>query len=467
MPNEYIHPSYHTQEDVLLRHDLIGTPDRRNQQHPHRHPASLVPVPLHRDSQEELLATEQQSAILSLNVSTNTVHHPLQNYVPHKDDLLLHSNNNNNGHGNRTTGHMFANMTQNMTQSTNNNTSGTHIGCNHAPPPSDPSQFHHTNQHYISPPLASSTTDQHGSQTMMHTNAPHETRLHGTTPSFHVPCHNSCTETTAAVAVAVVAAVTDTRKRAHTSMLNHATMENPPGQDGNKDDGSHHKDGKVIKARKAFSLKEKLAYVMAFKRDCQKCNNGSMKQTAGEEDKEGDYEVLVAEDGTQCGYQQRQMRKQQSQYTTIDVSKTKKLKAWLKDKNQKEGTNIAYATMYKWVKKYGKMDEERGSDVGHSSVGHLKKLRTRPHQELETILVEYLRVRNETLRKRGLPLSSVAFIKDRANMFYRDMYGNGDDDGGIKGFKCSSGENSLVLFLITMCLLVLINLYYFLSNETP
>ena len=52
-------------------------------------------------------------------------------------------------------------------------------------------------------------------------------------------------------------------------------------------------------------------------------------------------------------------------------------------------------------------------------------------------------MRNDSLRKKGMPVSNVAFIKDRANMFYKDMYNVEVEifDIATKGtFKCSTGE---------------------------
>ena len=59
--------------------------------------------------------------------------------------------------------------------------------------------------------------------------------------------------------------------------------------------------------------------------------------------------------------------------------------------------------------------------------------------ELEDILVQYLSVRNKTRRRSGLPPSCPTFIKEKANMFYRDMYGDCPSEAG-KDFKCSSGK---------------------------
>lgn len=54
------------------------------------------------------------------------------------------------------------------------------------------------------------------------------------------------------------------------------------------------------------------------------------------------------------------------------------LKAWLQDKNKRDGTSLAYITVFKWYKKFGEMHsmEEIVSNHTHS----LKKIRRRPYQ---------------------------------------------------------------------------------------
>ena len=241
---------------------------------------------------------------------------------------------------------------------------------------------------------------------------------------------------------------------------------------------SNNANQKVIKARKSFSLKEKVGYVMAFQEDC---HSGKPEEKVEEEMKvappsENAGAGAVAVDGTKesttASAKKSKTKKKKTKAkvkpqptASMHGFKTKKLKAWLKAKNEKDGTNIAYPTMYKWVQKYAQESDISGgggmenSSSSHSnskkrnssalqeewqsSIGHLKKIRSRPFQELESVLVEFLRVRNDSLRKKGMPVSNVAFIKDRANMFYKDMYNVEVEifDIATKGtFKCSTGE---------------------------
>jgi hypothetical protein len=40
----------------------------------------------------------------------------------------------------------------------------------------------------------------------------------------------------------------------------------------------------------------------------------------------------------------------------------------------------------------------------------------------------------------GLPASNASFIKEKAVMFHKDMYGDGTVDGAPSEFKCSTGK---------------------------
>ena len=122
--------------------------------------------------------------------------------------------------------------------------------------------------------------------------------------------------------------------------------------------GTHTSTQKVIKARKSFSLKEKISNVMAYKKYCldndNDNNNSDMNNASGNASGNGN-----------------------NAQENDNVKKTK-LKSWLLLKNERDGTSIAYGTMYKWEKRYGNM--ENNDSVAQSSVGNLKKLRTRPFQ---------------------------------------------------------------------------------------
>lgn len=264
----------------------------------------------------------------------------------------------------------------------------------------------------------------------------------------------------------------------------------------NNNQSSNNGNQKVIKARKSFSLKEKVSYVMAFQEDChsgkpeekveEELKLVPPSETAEAETADGTKESTTSSAKKSKTRKKKAKAKAKPQPTaSMHGFKTKKLKSWLKSKNEKDGTSIAYPTMYKWVQKYAQESEIPGgmenSSSSHSkkrnssalqeewqsSIGHLKKIRSRPFQELESVLVEFLRVRNDSLRKKGMPVSAIAFIKDRANMFYKDMYnvegehdaqtgneaenlvhGHGNEIAVKATFKCSTGEYTYVCRLL-------------------
>ncbi len=49
-----------------------------------------------------------------------------------------------------------------------------------------------------------------------------------------------------------------------------------------------------------------------------------------------------------------------------------KLKAWLQEKNDREGTTLAYGTVYKWFQRFGNFEQT------DETISSLKKVRTRP-----------------------------------------------------------------------------------------
>eukprot|EP01083_Nonionella_stella_P035130 95951_1 len=124
----------------------------------------------------------------------------------------------------------------------------------------------------------------------------------------------------------------------------------------------------------------------------------------------------------------------------MDKNKKVNLKPWLQDKNNRDGTSLAYMTVFKWYKQFKDMDPLATAEiVTNNHTNSLKRIRSRPYQELEKILVDILRIRNKTLFAKGLPLSDAAFIKSRAEELYADLYVPDDDDNSNKDFKCSVG----------------------------
>jgi hypothetical protein len=117
---------------------------------------------------------------------------------------------------------------------------------------------------------------------------------------------------------------------------------------------------KLIRARQSFSLKEKLAFVMEYQKACL-----------------DDSDDPSASGGVKFNINGNKKRAR-STSTSMDGNKKKcKLKSWLKEKNERDGTSIAYGTIYKWFKRYGKMEHD---DAQLSSMGNLKKVRKRPYE---------------------------------------------------------------------------------------
>ena len=110
---------------------------------------------------------------------------------------------------------------------------------------------------------------------------------------------------------------------------------------------------------------------------------------------------------------------------------------WLQKLNvSSEGDFVLpYSTFKKWVNNYDDMVAK--ADKFNECKGKLekKKLRVRPYSDMESILAEYLRLRNIRLRSEGKPISSMNFIRAKAKEFYADLYG----EEKAQLFKASSG----------------------------
>ena len=259
----------------------------------------------------------------------------------------------------------------------------------------------------------------------------------------------------------------------HTGHLDHTEiLAQRPDEAHEEEEQDEKQPAKPVKSRKSFSLREKYSVVSAFLEDCKarekQENQGlrSKKSKKSMKRKRGSKSLPT-----------------QSGKTNDFTSRAKKLKSWLNGVNERDELglgHLSYQTIYKWVQNYSETVTKQNDDSGlnvddkkknvnstwkmgkasvngdfssdYTSIGDFKKVRSRPYQELENILVAYLKVRNENLRKRGLRPSSVQFIKERANLFYRDMYTDGTDDNmaysigananganAQKEFKCSNG----------------------------
>jgi len=150
-----------------------------------------------------------------------------------------------------------------------------------------------------------------------------------------------------------------------------------------------------------------------------------------------DQEATQKRKRQRCSYTYKEKLELIMEYrNACEMDKKVNLKPWLQDKNNRDGTSLAYMTVFKWYKQFKDMDP-LAEIITNNHTNSLKRIRRRPYQELEKILVDILRIRNKTLLAKGLPLSDAAFIKSRAEELYADLYVPDDDLN--KDFKCSVG----------------------------
>lgn len=97
----------------------------------------------------------------------------------------------------------------------------------------------------------------------------------------------------------------------------------------------------------------------------------------------------------------------------------KKLSEYVKERNQIDGTDLSYSTVYKWYQKL-QVDSIRSDQMKLS--GSKKRNRPSPFEELEHVLIQIIRVRNQSLRSKGLPLTTHNYVKTKAQSLYQDMY---------------------------------------------
>lgn len=108
------------------------------------------------------------------------------------------------------------------------------------------------------------------------------------------------------------------------------------------------------------------------------------------------------------------------------------MRKWLEDKNISENTSVSYTSFRRWNMSLKHMTNK---DISRCSSLFSKKIYCRPHSEMEKVLVEFLRIRNQRLRAFGRRKSTPGYIKAKAMEFYVEMYG---DDCPQK-FKASNG----------------------------
>ena len=108
------------------------------------------------------------------------------------------------------------------------------------------------------------------------------------------------------------------------------------------------------------------------------------------------------------------------------------MRSWLEKKNASDSAKVSYTSFRRWVMNLQTMKQ---SDLETYFPVRSKKHFIRPHDEMEKVLVEFLRIRNSRLRAAGKRKSTPCYIRAKAKEFFDEMYG---DDSSID-FKASNG----------------------------
>lgn len=108
------------------------------------------------------------------------------------------------------------------------------------------------------------------------------------------------------------------------------------------------------------------------------------------------------------------------------------MRSWLDRKNIDENTKVSYTSFRRWNSTLQHMTNR---DIISCSSPYLKKNFISPHDEMEKVLIEFLKIRNHRLRSTGRRKSTPSYIKAKAIEFYGELYG---DDSTHK-FKASNG----------------------------
>jgi len=107
------------------------------------------------------------------------------------------------------------------------------------------------------------------------------------------------------------------------------------------------------------------------------------------------------------------------------------MRNWLEKKNKGGNTKVSYTSFRRWVMNLQTMSS---SDLETYFPVRSKNF-VRPHNEMEKVLVEFLRVRNSRLRAAGKRKSTPCYIRAKAKEFFDEIYG---DDSSID-LKASIG----------------------------
>jgi len=107
------------------------------------------------------------------------------------------------------------------------------------------------------------------------------------------------------------------------------------------------------------------------------------------------------------------------------------MRNWLEKKNKVDNTKVSYTSFRRWVMNLQTMPPSHSETYFPV---HSKNF-IRPQNEMEKVLVDFLRVRNSRLRAAGKRKSTPCYIRAKAKEFFDEIYG---DDSSID-FKASIG----------------------------
>jgi len=140
-----------------------------------------------------------------------------------------------------------------------------------------------------------------------------------------------------------------------------------------------------------------------------------------------DHDIEV--DQTVSSSQSEEKKSRQSFQMTTKISWVKEyqscpkgtnMRYWLKRKNESENTKVSYTSFRRWVMNLQSMPNKELESL--LRVRSKKKI-IRPQNEMEEVLIEFLRIRNCRLQASGKPKSSPSYIRAKAKEFYEEMYG--------------------------------------------
>lgn len=232
---------------------------------------------------------------------------------------------------------------------------------------------------------------------------------------------------------------------------NNRNGHNIPIREGAENNEEQNNVKKKKRSRQSFTIQEKIAHVSEYYKFCQSQREELKRQHQLQQEKQQQSDV---DNNYNCNKSkdlkndESNSRIEEEQNKIINQDSSANMAAWLRFKYAEDETNIARSTFFRWYQTYGKQVKEandgndgnksaddRSFDFTESTCRHRKRIRTRPFHEMESILIEILKVRNQRLYRQKKPLSTPAFIRNKANALYKDLYG----EESASAFKCSNG----------------------------